>query len=263
MFKWDAEEYQKSSSAQQKWANELVKKMDLKGSEKVLDLGCGDGKVTSEIATHLETGCILGIDSSVDMIKLARKTYPQTEHPNLKFKLKDIQDLNYSSEFDLVFSNAALHWIKGHADILKSIQRSLKPEGRILIQMGGKGNGKEILDIGDEMTLSPEWNAYFHDFSFPYGFYDVETYKKWLEEAGLKALRVELISKVMDQKGVDGLKAWMRTVWLPYTQRIPGDLQEKFIEEVATKYIEYHPLDKNGLVHVNMVRLEVEAKNSI
>lgn len=73
--------------------------------------------------------------------------------------------------------------------------------------MGGKGNGKEILDIGDEMTHDPEWSTYFQDFSFPYGFYDAETYEKWLKEAGLKALRVELISKVMDQDGVEGLKS--------------------------------------------------------
>lgn len=262
MFKWDAKEYQKSSNAQQKWANELIKKMDLTGSEKILDLGCGDGKVTSEIATHLETGCILGIDSSVDMINLANKTFPQSKHPNLKFKVKDFQDLNYDSEFDLIFSNAALHWIKDHSNLLKSIQRSLKPDGKLLIQMGGKGNGKEILDIGDEMTRDPEWNAYFHDFSFPYGFYDAETYEKWIEEAGLKPLRVELMEKVMEQNGIDGLKSWMKTVWLPYTQRIPEDLQEKFIDDVANQYIENHPLDHKGLVQVNMVRLEVEALNS-
>ncbi|UTB32790.1 MAG: methyltransferase domain-containing protein [Methanobacterium sp. ERen5] len=262
MFKWDAKEYQKSSSAQQKWAKELIKKMDINGSEKMLDLGCGDGKITSEIATHLETGCILGIDSSEDMIKLANETFPENEQPNLKFKVKDFQDLNYDEDFDLIFSNAALHWAKDHSNILKSIQRSLKPNGKLLIQMGGKGNAKEILDIGNEMTHQPEWNNYFQDFSFPYGFYDTETYGKWLKEAGLKALRVELISKIMDQNGVEGLKSWMQTVWLPYTQRIPTDLQEKFIDDVANKYLESHPLDKDGMVHVNMVRLEVEALNS-
>ena len=262
MFKWDAKEYQKSSSAQQKWAKELIKKMDLNGSEKMLDLGCGDGKITSEIATHLETGCILGIDSSEDMIKLAKETFPDTEQPNLKFKVKDFQDLNYDEEFDLIFSNAALHWVKDHSNILKGMKRSLKSNGKILIQMGGKGNGKEILDISTKMTHKPEWNSYFQNFSFPYGFYDPEIYGKWLKEAGLKALRVELISKIMDQNGVEGLKSWMQTVWLPYTQRIPVDLQEKFIDDVANKYLESHPVDKDGMVHVKMVRLEVEALNS-
>lgn len=260
MFKWDAEEYQKSSSAQQKWAIELITKMDLQGSERVLDIGCGDGKVTSEIATHLKEGCILGIDSSIDMIELATRTFPLKEHPNLHFKLKDFQEIDYDSEFDLIFSNAALHWIKGHGDILKQIQKSLKHDGRILIQMGGKGNAKKILDLANEIIIEEKWNNYFlQGFTFPYGFYGPKKYIKWLNEANLKPVRVELISKVMVQKGVEGLKSWIRTVWLPYTQRIPEDIREDFIDELATKYIEQNPLDNEGMIHVNMVRLEVEA----
>ena len=259
MYKWDAEEYQKSSSAQQKWARELINKMGLTGSEGVLDMGCGDGKVTSEIATHLKTGCILGIDSSVDMIVLAGKTFPNEDNPNLHFKVKYFQDIDYKSEFDLIFSNAALHWIKGHGDILKRIQKSLKPNGRILIQMGGKGNAKNILDIADEMIKEEEWKPYFKDFTFPYGFYEPVEYENWLNEAHLKPLRVELISRVMVQNGIDGLKSWIRTVWLPYTQRIPIDLQENFIEELANRYINKYPADNDGLISVDMVRLEVEA----
>ncbi len=259
MFKWDAKEYQKSSSAQQKWARELISKMDLQGSEVVLDIGCGDGKVTSEIATHLKEGCIMGIDSSIDMIELARRTFPMNEYPNLHFKLKDFQEIDYNSKYDIIFSNAALHWIKGHGDILKRIQRSLKPDGRILIQMGGKGNAQKILDLADEIIKEEKWNNYFQGFTFPYGFYGPKKYNKWLNEANLKPVRVELISKVMNQKGVEGLKSWIRTVWLPYTQRIPEDIREDFIDELATRYIEQHPLDNEGMVHVNMVRLEIEA----
>jgi trans-aconitate methyltransferase len=259
MFKWDAKEYQKSSSTQQKWARELITKMDLHGSEKVLDMGCGDGKVTSEIATHLKKGCIMGIDSSIDMIELATKTFPLKEHPNLHFKMKDFQEIDYDSEFDLIFSNAALHWIKDHDNILKRIQKSLKPKGNILFQMGGKGNAQKILDLVDEIINEEKWKNYFQGFTFPYGFYGPKKYKKWLNEANLKPVRVELISKVMHQKGVEGLKSWIRTVWLPYTQRIPEDLREDFINELATKYIEQNPLDNEGMVHVNMVRLEVEA----
>jgi trans-aconitate 2-methyltransferase len=261
MYKWDANEYQKNSSAQQKWAMELINQMKLDGSETVLDMGCGDGKVTAEIAKNLETGYILGIDSSVDMIELAVKTFPKEDNPNLNFKVKDFQDIDYKSEFDLIFSNAALHWIKGHADILKRIQKSLKPHGRILIQMGGKGNAEKILELADEMIKTVKWNQYFSGFSFPYGFYGPIEYEKWLHEADLKPLRVELISKVMVQKEINGLKSWIRTVWMPYTQRIPQDMREDFIEELAENYINKYPADENGLIHVDMVRLEVEAVN--
>jgi trans-aconitate 2-methyltransferase len=261
MYKWDANEYQKSSSAQHKWARELINKMELKGSETVLDMGCGDGKVTSELATHLKRGCILGIDSSIDMIELAGKTFPREDHPNLHFKLEDFQDINYNSVFDLIFSNAALHWIKGHADILKRIQKSLKPGGRLLIQMGGKGNAKKILDIADEMIVDEKWNKYFNGFSFPYGFYGPDEYGNWLHQADLKPLRVELIKRVMVQDGIDELKSWIRTVWLPYTQRIPEDRREDFIHELGSIYLIKYPADEDGLISVDMVRLEVEALN--
>ncbi len=263
MFKWNAKEYQKSSSAQQKWARELINKMCLDGSERVLDIGCGDGKVTSEIATHLKNGCIMGIDSSVDMIKLAMKTFPEKEHPNLRFKVKDFQELDFDDEFELIFSNAALHWVKGHGDILKRIQKGLKPKGRVLIQMGGKGNAKKILDLANDMIKEKGWNEYFQDFTFPYGFYGPEEYNTWLEEADLKPLRIELISKEMVQNGAEGLKSWIRTTWLPYTQRIPEDLREEFIDQLTTRYLEQHPPDIDGKVKVDMVRLEVEANKTI
>lgn len=260
MYKWDAKEYQKSSCAQQKWARELITKMDLKGSETVLDIGCGDGKVTSEIATHLIKGCIIGIDSSEDMIELAQETFPVEKYPNLHFILKDFQHINYVQKFDIAFSNAALHWIKGHRNILKRIQKSLKPSGKILIQMGGKDNAKEILEIANSMIKEDKYNSYFEDFTFPYGFYEPIEYSQWLKEASFKPLRVELISKVMVQVGKKGLKGWIRTTWLPYTQRLPEELRENFIDELATTYIKQHPLDTDGKVHVNMVRLEVEAQ---
>ena len=193
------------------------------------------------------------------MIALACKTFPSDDNPNLHFKVKDFQDIDYNSEFDLIFSNAALHWIKGHGDILKRIQKSLKPNGRILIQMGGKGNAKNILDIADEIIMEEKWKPYFDDFIFPYGFYEPSEYENWLNKAHLKPLRVELISRVMVQNGIDGLKSWIRTVWLPYTQRIPLDLREDFIDELADLYTDRYPADSAGRISVDMVRLEVEA----
>ena len=73
MYKWDTEVYNKSSADQQKRAWELILKLVLKGNERVLDIGCGDGKVTAEVAKLLPSGSILGIDDSEEMIHFARK----------------------------------------------------------------------------------------------------------------------------------------------------------------------------------------------
>lgn len=259
VFRWDSKDYSKSSAGQQEWARELIEKLKLKGDERVLDIGSGDGKVTAEIATLIPHGEVVGIDSSEEMVKFARENFPTTDYPNLHFEVMDARELSFNKEFDVVFSNATLHWVTDHLTVLKGIKRSLKPRGRMLLQMGGKGNAKEIFNVLNGVTKRREWKKYFEDFSFKYGFYGVEEYRSWLSEAGLTAVRVELIEKDMIHKGKEGLSAWIRTTWLPYTQSVPEELRRQFIDEVGKGYIRLHPVDCQGLVHIRMVRLEVEA----
>jgi trans-aconitate methyltransferase len=125
--------------------------------------------------------------------------------------------------------------------------------------MGGKGNAKEILAILDALLAADPWKQYFQDFQCPYGFYDTKDYNTWLAEAGFTAKRVELIPKDMRQQGKEDLAAWIRTTWLPYTDRIPDGLKERFVAEIVESYVKKHPIDAAGIVHVKMVRLEVEA----
>ncbi|MCI5128506.1 MAG: class I SAM-dependent methyltransferase, partial [Candidatus Electrothrix sp. AUS3] len=105
------EDYACHSAAQQIWARELISKLNFQGDEIVLDIGCGDGKITAEIAEHLPNGEILGVDNSAAMLALARKEFPWSSHPNLSFQERDARDLSYECEFDIIFSNAALHWV--------------------------------------------------------------------------------------------------------------------------------------------------------
>ena len=126
---WNANDYAKHSSAQLKWAMELIEKMPLTGTESLLDLGCGDGKITALLAKKLAHGRVLGIDASETMISNAESTFLQAEHPNLSFKKMAASFLTFQEEFDLVFSNSALHWIKDHGPLLKGIRRALKPNG--------------------------------------------------------------------------------------------------------------------------------------
>lgn len=259
-YNWDAKAYAKHSSAQQIWARELISKLQLKGSESILDIGCGDGKITAEISAQLPGGDVVGVDSSPDMITLARKHFPQSRHPNLSFELVDANHLLFKEQFDIVFSNAALHWIKNHKPVISGIQNSLKPTGRVFLQMGGKGNAEEIISVLDTLIDKKEWCSYFVDFGFPYGFYRPDEYVQWLQDAKLTPIRVELIPKDMSYENKDGLAGWIRTTWLPYTDQIPANLREEFISQVVDKYVENFPLDTEECVHVAMVRLEVEAQ---
>lgn len=258
-YTWNAEDYSKNSSAQQEWANELISKLNLEGNESILDIGCGDGKITFEIANRLHEGKIVGVDSSKEMIHLATKSFQSGRCSNLSFKHCDARNLPFNNEFDIVFSNAALHWVKDHRPIIQGISDSLKPNGRVLLQMGGKGNAQSILTILETMIAEKQWNDYFSDFEFPYGFHDPQSYQSWLMGSGLNLIRAELIPKDMTYDDPNGLAGWIRTTWLPYTDRVPAQRKTEFINQLVDKYIEANPLDSNGIVHVDMVRLEVEA----
>ena len=254
-YSWNPDDYLKHSCAQYEWAQELIGKLYLIGEESVLDIGCGDGKVTALIGSYLKNGSITGIDSSADMIVLAQKTFPPSKHPNLSFVHLDAAKLHFRHQFDIAFSTAALHWV------LKGVKKSLKKSGRILFQLGGKGNAQDIIAAVDGIIKNKKWKTYFKNFSFPYAFYSPDEYKRLLYDVELDPKRLELIPKDMTQKGKEGLAGWIRTTWLPYTRRIPENERSNFIDDIINSYAKTFPIDDNGLFHVKMVRLEVEAIN--
>ena len=135
-YSWNAEDYAKHSSTQYELAKELIPKLRLSGNEALLDIGCGDSKVTAQLASSLPGGCVVGIDNSEGMVDLARRNFPQTAYPNLHFQRMNVQSLDFQDQFDRVFSNAALHWVIDQRPVLKGVQRSLKAGGSLLFQMG-------------------------------------------------------------------------------------------------------------------------------
>lgn len=259
LYRWNPSDYANYSEEQLNWAIELIGKLNLSGSESLLDIGCGDGRVSALIASRLPYGQVVAIDSSLEMVVQAREKFPPTRHSNLEFQHLDAQILNFKSRFDLVFSNAVLHWIEDHPNVLKRVERSLCQFGRLLFQMGGTGNAAGMVAAFDRVITNSKWSQYFGGFNFPYWFYGQEEYGYWLNQTGLELVRVELIPKEMKHKGKDGLTGWLRTTWLPYTERIPEILRERFLEEVVFAYLEEHPLNEHGDAIVKMVRLEVEA----
>jgi trans-aconitate methyltransferase len=258
-YQWDAADYEKHSSPQQQWARDAIRALRLAGDERVLDIGCGDGKVTAELAAHIPDGAVLGIDSSETMIEFAHRRFPPTFFPNLQFRWGDATRLTYRHDFDLVVSFASLHWISDHLAVLAGIKRALKPSGRTLLQFGGKGNAALISDVANQLTTDRRWKDYFVGFTYPWFFYGVEEYRGFVSRVGLSPERIALIPKDMVHDGKEALKGWVRTVFIPYTGRLPEALREDFVEQIARAYIERRPPDENGHVHVKMVRLEVQA----
>ena len=258
-YNWNAQDYAKNSQNQFQWAQELIPKLKLRGNEALLDIGSGDGKITAELARCLPDGRAVGIDSSEKMVDLAKSSFPTKDYPNLSFQVMDTRKLTFKAEFDRVFSNAALHWIVDQKPVLDGVQRSLKPGGRLLFQMAGKGNAEDILSLINELMAVKPWTEFFCNMTFPYGFYNPEEYTAFMRQTGLIVERVELFPKDMKFNGAEGLAGWVKTTWLPFTDRIPIELRPKFVELIVNRYLEEHPADATGVVHVGMMRIEVEA----
>jgi len=250
--KWNAQAYAEHSKGQEVWARELIGKLALEGSEDILDLGCGDGKITALLAQATK-GRVVGVDKSDEMIEFASHSYP-----NIEFMVADATQLSFENDFNVVFSNAVLHWVSDHRAVLMGLKKALRPKGKILLQFGGYGNAKEILEVMERFIAS-EYTDYFNDFTFPYTFPHSSEYKELLEECGFHEIRAELIGKDMVHESVKAFKGWIRTTWFPYTDVLPLEMRERFIDGFSDAYLERMPLDEKGRVHVNMVRLEVEA----
>ncbi len=259
LYSWNAAEYAKHSDNQYEWARELIPKLELNGNESLIDIGCGDGKITQLLSTYLPHGQVVGVDSSEEMVASARQSFPHCHNPNLTFLKMDARELTFREQFDVAFSNSTLHWIIDHQAVLAGVYDGLDKKGRLLFQMAGKGNAEDILAVMKEYISEEDCEPYFKHFTFPYGFYGPEEYVHWLKEAGFNPENVELIPKDMKFHGKDGLAGWIRTTWLPFTERLPVEFRELFISEIADRYITAYPPDASGTIHVKMMRLQVQA----
>ncbi len=256
---WNAEDYAVNSAPQFDWAIELVAKLALRGDEAVLDLGCGDGKIDARLAALLPEGRVVGLDSSAEMIELATARYPAAQYPNLSFVKMDVRAIRLPDRFDIAFSNAALHWADDHEAILRGVRSCLAPGGRILFQMGGRGNAADVLAVVAAVSRRDRWHAYFDNLELPWRFYGPEDYRTWLPRHGFRAVRVELFPRDMCFAGPEPFRGWLRTTWFHFTDRLPAHLRDPFLDDILEAYAAAHPPDAAGTLRVRMVRLEVEA----
>jgi trans-aconitate 2-methyltransferase len=257
MTDWDAADYVAHSAAQQAWARELIAQLRLRGDERVLDLGCGDGRATALIAERLPHGSVLGVDSSPSMIAKAREQFAPPA--NLDFVLMDARALDLPPDFDVAFSTAALHWMPDHQAILRGVRVALRPGGRLLFEMGGRGNVAEALAVVNEVIARPRWRGFFEGFAPPHHFFGPDDYEAWLPEAGFEVARLRVFERDMPHAGRPAFLGWLRTTWFTYIDQVPPELAAGFADDIADAYEGSHPPDEDGVYHVRLLRLQVEA----
>src|SRR5438874_4536339 len=236
MTEWDAAEYSRRSSLQEAMAQEVLALLDLNGSERILDVGCGDGKITAEIASRASKGSVVGVDPSRDMISFAQGHFGPATLPNLRFLVADARSLPFQNEFDLVVSFNALHWVSEQEAALSSIHSSLISGGKAQLRLVPAGTRKSLEKIVEETRRTSRWSAYFQDFRDPYLRLTSEEYAAMAECNGFRVLRVSAKNHAWDFSSRAAFSAFCAVGCVAWTNRLPEAERADFINDVLDRY---------------------------
>jgi len=198
---WNPKLYDEKHSFVWQYGADLVALLAPKSGERILDLGCGTGHLTSKIAAG--GAHVVGVDQSGEMVKAAREAYP-----DLEFDVRDARDLRFPGEFDAAFSNAVLHWIPEPEKVIASVWNILKPGGRFVGEFGGHGNVGKMLEAFQRAAR--EINPNEHGFRNPWFFPKVSEYAALLEKQGFEVRYMTLVDRpTLLDDGESGLRNWM------------------------------------------------------
>lgn len=253
---WNGEDYAKNSSSQKEAASDLLKHVSIKGDERILDVGCGDGKITAEIAQKYPGTILEGIDISTSMIEFARTKFPTETIPNLQFRLLNGQDLDYPGNIDLILSFTALQWIPSHSQFLDRAHASLKTGGILAISMPLEPP-KALDQAVQEIMAQPEWAPYFKDFSTGWNFVNQQEYKQLLTEKGFVTTRYAIVLQKDVFPSRQAFEGFLTQIF-PYLRPLPSDLKKPFLTLVIDRFLELESFPR-GEVHWKFPRLEVIA----
>lgn len=234
-FEFDGEKYKRASSQQKAWGKALICELELTGYERILDLGCGDGALTAELAELVPNGFVLGIDASENMIATAKKNHPGM---NLRFERQDINAMDFESEFDLVFSNATLHWIKDHRTLLRKVFKALKDNGTVRFQFAADGNCSNLIRIVRDVMSESQYTDIFREFDWPWYMPTVQEYQVMLDEVSFTEKKVWFTNADRYFESTEAMTRWIdQPSLVPFLGCIDGPNRRRFRDTVVERMI--------------------------
>ncbi len=222
---WDASRYDSAHSFVWERGRGVVDLLGPQPGERILDLGCGTGHLTAQIA---ESGVeVVGIDASEDMVRVASENYP-----DIRFEVADARSLPFENEFDAVFSNAVLHWVRPPEAVVESVWRTLRPGGRFVAEFGGENNIRTIMTaVGEALDALEHGGAevYRPNKYFP----PLYEYVSLLESRDFRVAHSAHFERPTPlDGGEEGLRRWLRMFGWDYLSPLSPKQREEVVSHV-------------------------------
>jgi trans-aconitate 2-methyltransferase len=239
---WDAATYDRIAEPQTRWGRAVVDRLPLGGDERVLDAGCGTGRVTEMLLARLPRGRVVALDGSPSMIDEARRRLGSG--PHVEYVVADLsRPLPLSSPVDAVFSTATFHWIPDHQALFENLAAVLRPGGRLCAQCGGHGNVASVREAVRAVDPSLAWNK---NFATP------EETERRLARAGFVEAHAWLHPEPTPLEQGEPLETFMRTVILgEVLGQVPEAQRASFVRDVAARL---------PRPEIDYVRLNIDAR---
>lgn len=249
----NAHAYTKNSEVQLSLADQLLESYSFKKDANVLDIGCGDGRITSDIAKKIPEGMIIGVDASKNMIDYAKTHYPSDETSNLHFLCQKAENLSLQQKFDNIVSFNCFHWVRPWKKTLALFYSLLSPSGEILMLTYPK-DSPYYLPFHEAVDHFPEYAGQAARATM----FTAAELKAELEKLGMKLNLLEAYRETISYEDSAAMKDFTR-IWLTSYIPLPEDQQEEFLDILVEKTIP-HRIDKgDGKIHLPYTALFVRA----
>jgi trans-aconitate 2-methyltransferase len=245
--RWNADLYEDQHSFVWEYGNDLINLLSPQPQEKILDLGCGTGQLTDQIAT---TGAeVVGIDNSAAMIAKAQENYPHIE-----FRVADATNFSFNESFDAIFSNAVLHWVKPPEAAVKCMKKALKPGGRLVVEFGGKGNVNQIVEA--IFTELKKYNYQGELVANPWYFPSISEYTTLLEKHNFEVNFATLFSRPTKlDEGDAGLRNWLDMFASNLLSKFSAEEKAEIIKNIERKLKESLYQKGNWIADYKRIRI--------
>ena len=232
---WNAVEYHRVSDPQVSWGRAVLDRLELRGDERVIDLGCGTGRLTRELTARVPHGAVVGIDASRDMLTQAASHLAGTDPP-VRLAQALLPAIPVTSWADVVFSTATFHWVRDHPALFTAIHASLVPGGRLHAQCGGGQNLAEARAPAEEVMKLPRYAPYFEGWQGAWEFADDRISAVRLRDAGFVDIQTSLEPAPVDFTDEGAYRAYVSTVvFRLHLAQLPDALRAPFLDDVVAR----------------------------